>query len=388
MEREFLFPDIGSGLVEAEIIKWHVTVGQQVEVDQPLVEVETEKSVAEIPVPFSGTIVRLGVAEGEAIEVGGVLVVIETSEPADPGAPPPTQSPPATPPRTPTPTPSQATPGGGKAMPLVRKLAKGAGIDLVAIEGTGPQGSITRADVERAIASGQTEGGDLADDRRERMSKLRRTIAERMERAWREIPHISGHTEVAADRLLAVRADLSERHGISVPVETLVIKALIPALRGFPTVHGSVEGEELVLYERMDIGVAVDTPEGLIVPVIHGADRMPIPDMAARIRELAERAIERRLTQQEMSGNTFTVSNIGAFVSANTTQILPPNTTGIISLGRAVDRVIAQGPAFVPAKVMPLSVSVDHRAVDGGVAARFMAMLQGNLENPEPHLTD
>jgi len=358
MEREFLFPDIGSGLVEAEIIRWHIAVGDEVTSDQPMVEVETEKSVAEIPVPFSGSVVRLGVAEGEAIEVGEVLVVIEVADTAEALDDPPSRPSAATPvaPAVAASVPPAAK--GGKAMPVIRKLAAQRGIDLATVQGTGPGGSITRADVERSVASQAAPAA--GDDPIARMSKLRRTIAERMRRTWQEIPHISGHAEFVADRLLAARETLIEQHGSPIPLEALVIKALV---------------------------VAVDTPDGLLVPVVHGADQMPVLELAARIRDLADRAVARKLTSEEMSGNTFTVSNIGPFVAAHTTQILPPGTTGILSIGRATRKPVVSAAEVVVADVMPLSVSVDHRAVDGGVAARFLATLQANLEDPAAFLT-
>jgi len=385
MEREFLFPDIGSGLVEAEIIRWHIAVGDEVTSDQPMVEVETEKSVAEIPVPFSGSVVRLGVAEGEAIEVGEVLVVIEVADTAEALDDPPSRPSAATPvaPAVAASVPPAAK--GGKAMPVIRKLAAQRGIDLATVQGTGPGGSITRADVERSVASQAAPAA--GDDPIARMSKLRRTIAERMRRTWQEIPHISGHAEFVADRLLAARETLIEQHGSPIPLEALVIKALVPVLEAHPPVHGRVDGENLVSYERMDIGVAVDTPDGLLVPVVHGADQMPVLELAARIRDLADRAVARKLTSEEMSGNTFTVSNIGPFVAAHTTQILPPGTTGILSIGRATRKPVVSAAEVVVADVMPLSVSVDHRAVDGGVAARFLATLQANLEDPAAFLT-
>ncbi len=396
-QREFLLPDIGAGMVEAEVVAWRVEIGQSVEVDQPLVDIETEKSVAEIPVPFAGKIVRLGVAEGETIEVGSMLAIIEvsdeeSSEPAKHSAPRESEE------NGGEPTPeavegsssSARAPRGPRrrAMPVARKMAEVHGIALDALEGTGPGGAVTRDDVQRAIDGAQapTEsaptGGEAPStgDPRQRMSKLRRTIAERMHASWREAPHISGHTEVTADRLLARRAQLADEHGLAIPLEAVVIQAVIPVLLEFPAIHAWVDREDLVSYRRMDIGVAVDTPQGLLVPVVHGADRLSIVGLAERIHELSERAGQHELTPAEMAGNTFTISNLGPFISAHATQVLAPRTTGILSLGRARKAPIAKGDAIGIAQVMPLSASFDHRAVDGAVGARFLAALRDRLE--------
>lgn len=392
MKKEFFLPDIGSGLVEAEVITWHVAVGDEVKADQPLVEVETEKAVTEIPVPFTGKVVKLGAAEGEKIEVGKVLVVIEVEGAADAEVAAPNQPTAAPAPAPPAEVPARAEipskKSAGKAMPAVRKMAREHGIDLETVEGTGKRGAVTVADIKKVIQASEQVEETTADagDPRARMSKLRRTIAERMERSWREIPHISGHTEVRADRLLTVLSVLSAEHGVSLPLEALVIKVVIPALVEYPAVHACVEGEDLVSYERMDIGVAVDTPKGLIVPVVRAADRLSVAELATRIRELANRAMDQKLTPEEMAGNTFTVSNLGPFVSAHATQVVPPGTTGIISLGRARKKPVVEGDDIVVGRAMPLSVNVDHRAVDGAVAARFLAMLQANLEQPEQFL--
>ncbi len=397
--KEFRLPDIGAGMVEAEVVAWRVAVGDEVEVDQPLVDIETEKSVAEIPVPYSGTIAKLGVEEGETIQVGNVLVVIEVPGAADAQVPEEHIAGATTPASTAAgpPIPISGQPVAAvppakslsskpvrRALPVARKMAEQHGIDLDTVKGSGPGGAITKADIERVVQAGETSDVEApTSDPRARMSKMRRTIAERMERSWREIPHISGHAEVVADRLLAKRAELSSQHGISLALEALVIKALVPALAEYQEVHAWVDGEELVSYQRMDIGVAIDTPQGLIVPVVHGVDRMSIPELSNRIRELADRAVEHKLTPDEMAGNTFTVSNLGPFVSAHATQVLAPRTTGIISLGRAGKKPVVAGEGVTVASVMPLSASFDHRAVDGGMAARFLAMLMANLEQPE-----
>ena len=257
---EFRLPDIGEGLTEAEIVRWLVAEGEQVEVDQPLVEVETDKAVVEIPSPYAGVVTRHGGAEGDIIKVGDVLVVI--------GEKPETKAEPApvvgkleeeAEDVTPAPQPSPAEATTVKALPVVRKLARDHGIDLATIEGTGPDGRVTREDVEAAIAATEKPApaepvaeaapavaGD--EERREEMSRLRRTIAANMSRSWAEIPHVTAFEDVDATRLLEVREALGRRHDTKIPVEALVIRALIPALESFPEFNATLEGDDLVIH--------------------------------------------------------------------------------------------------------------------------------------------
>jgi pyruvate dehydrogenase E2 component (dihydrolipoamide acetyltransferase) len=398
MERRFELPDLGSGLQEAQILTWFVAVGDEVTGDQVLCEVETEKSVIEIPIPFSGTIVSLGADEGGIVRVGEMLVVItdEAEQPAPPGdvapegpAPPPQA---AGAPSTPTESPPQEDPP--RAMPVVRKLARQAGIDLSEITGTGADGRITRADVEAAVAAraaappagkpetpapvavtGHPEG------RREQLSVLRRTIATHMTEQWRDVPHIAGHTWIDATRLLQVRSALKERFG-RMPIEALIVKAVIPALRAEPRCNAAVEGDEIVYHDRFDIAIAVDTPDGLLVPVLRGADEMILSEMARQIDDLVARAKDRKLTPVELSGGTFTISNIGALGGDYANQVLPRGTTAIISTGRVTEEAVVRNGVVGAASRMPLSATFDHRALDGGVGQRFINELRANLEEP------
>ncbi|MGH8943648.1 MAG: dihydrolipoamide acetyltransferase family protein [Acidimicrobiia bacterium] len=412
MAREFLLPDIGEGLTEAEIVRWLVPEGGRVEADQPVVEVETDKAVVEIPSPYAGTVLRHGGVEGETIRVGSVLVVIgedgEVATSTDSASE-----------REPT---HAAAPivgslseeaevlspvghaGAGdrtkevKALPIVRKLAREMGVDLGQVRGSGPEGRVTREDV-LAAAPSATEAAapneestpqegtaspseDSGEDERRPLSRLRRTIASNMVRSWAEIPHVTTFDEVDATRLVEIRSALSARHEVKLPMEALVIKAVIPALEAFPDFNATLDGDDLIVHGAHHIGIAVDTPDGLLVAVVRDAAALAVLDIASEVRRLGEGARERSLAPDELTGQTFTVSNIGAVGGGQGTPIVPYGTTAILSVGRAQEKVVVSNGDLAIAPVMPLSLSYDHRVIDGAQGRRFMALVIENLEEP------
>ncbi len=449
MARDFRLPDIGEGLTEAEIVRWLVGVGDEVESDQPIVEVETDKAVVEIPSPFAGVVVSLGGEEGDVIEVGEVLLTIgEPGEAPVESEPEPTRREPEPIVGTlsddaetlsPLASDESTVPQSIKALPVVRKLARDNDIDLETIEGSGPGGRIMRQDVEAAIAEradaesfdepvgaghGVSEGAIDEEIRRQEsprtvsprseavsspgseptlgevppkategatspregerrtMSRLRRTIATNMAKSWSEIPHVTTFDDVDATRLLEVRHALGERHGAKIPIEALVVKAVIPALEEFPEFNANLDGDDLVYHEAKDIGIAVDTPEGLMVAVIRDADEKSVMELASEVRRLGDGARERSLAPGELSGQTFTVSNIGAVGGGHGTPIVPYGTVAILSVGAARLRPVVYEEDLAVAPVMPLSLSYDHRVIDGAVGRRFMTLVLENLEEP------
>lgn len=455
MVREFRLPDIGEGLTEAEIVRWLVAVGDEVGADQPIVEVETDKAVVEIPSPFAGVVVSLGGAEGETIDVGSVLVTIGEPGEAHLDDTPATQQPVEEPPR-PEPTPAQTEesvfarikdeaqsdpapivgtlseeaevltsqspqppppPATIKALPVVRKLARDHGIDLETVTGTGPGGRITRSDVEAVIAASsepapvaaapvpaenaettadasEAAAGDAPEpiatvqssgpegDERRPMTRLRRTISANMSKSWTEIPHVTTFDEVDATRLLEVRKALGDRHGYKIPIEALVIKAVLPAIDEHPEFNASLDGDDLIIHGARDIGIAVDTPEGLMVAVIREAGSKTVLELADEVRRLGEGARERTLSPGELTGQTFTISNIGAVGGGHGTPIVPYGTVAILSVGAARRQPVVFGDELGVAPVMPLSLSYDHRVIDGAVGRRFMTLVLENLEEP------
>jgi pyruvate dehydrogenase E2 component (dihydrolipoamide acetyltransferase) len=214
------------------------------------------------------------------------------------------------------------------------------------------------------------------------MSRLRRTIAANMSRSWAEIPHVTTFDDVDATRLLEIRSALGARHGLKIPIEALVVKAVIPALLAFPEFNSTLEGDDLVLHASLHIGIAVDAPDGLLVAVIRDAGSRGVLELAAEVRRLGDGAKARSLAPEELTGQTFTVSNIGAVGGGHGTPIVPYGTTAILSVGRAQDRVIVAGGELEIAPVMPLSLSYDHRVVDGAQGRRFISLVIENLEEP------
>ncbi|HEY7705453.1 MAG TPA: dihydrolipoamide acetyltransferase family protein [Acidimicrobiia bacterium] len=408
MAYEFRLPDIGEGLTEAEVLHWLVPVGQPVKVDQPVVEVETDKAVVEIPSPKAGVVLHHGGKEGETLQVGTILVVIGEAgeawppEDAEPPAKPIvgslTEEATAAPARTERKGTAAVRP---LALPVVRKLAKEMGIDLDTIAGSGPSGRITREDVLAAADGGKEAPKPAPTEEvktpaatparakpaaspgeRRTMSKLRRTIASNMARSWAEIPHVTTFDQVDASRLLAARRALSTRYQTSLPLDALLVKAVIPALQAFPDFNSSLDGDDLVIRPTFDVGVAVDTPEGLVVVVVPDAGAKSLLELGNEIMQLAEGAKARKLKAEQLSGQSFTVSNIGALGGGFGTPIVPYGTTAILSAGRAAEAPVARDGRVKVAPVMPLSLSYDHRVIDGGQGRRFMAMLLENLEEP------
>jgi pyruvate dehydrogenase E2 component (dihydrolipoamide acetyltransferase) len=386
---EFLLPDIGEGLTEAEVVRWVVAVGDEVAEDAPVVEVETDKAVVEITSPHQGVVLFHGAEPGQTLQVGAVLTVIgqpgESWSPANAAPIVGTLVEEAETLPNRAGAPDLPPPEGIKALPLIRKLAKELGVDLAEVQGTGPGGRIRREDVQ--AAAGRTSSTPVPrpageGEERVRLSRLRRTIADRMERSWREIPHVTTFDTVAADRLLDLRAALAARRDAPVPIETLVVMAVLPVLAEYGEFNASLDGEDLVFKRHYDIGVAADTQEGLIVPVVKSADRLDLRTLAAEIARLAAAARSRSLTPDELSGATFTVSNIGAIGGGHGTPIIPVGTTAILSVGRAQPQAVVRDGAVAVATMMPLSLSYDHRIIDGGLGRRFMARLRENLEEP------
>jgi pyruvate dehydrogenase E2 component (dihydrolipoamide acetyltransferase) len=402
---EFLLPDIGEGLVEAEIVQWLVPVGGEVKLDESLVEVETAKAVTEIPSPYAGRVLHHGAAEGEVLEVGRTLAVI--GEPGD-RWPPEDAQPTASGDAKPivgslVEEPDDLTPVAAAieervsrvpALPPVRRLARDLGIDLASVAASGPGGRVRREDVEAAAARAMSapaagppsERRDapppLSGDERRPLGRVRMAIAANMSRSWAEIPQVTAFDEVDATRLLAARTSLQKRLGVPLSIDALVVASLVPALREVPVLNSSLDGDELVYHSRHDIGIAVDTPDGVMIVVIADAGSMGVRELGAEVARLSESARSRTLRPHEASGQTFTLTNIGAANGGWGTPMVPYGTVGILSIGRAKERPIARDGQLAVAPVMPLSLSFDHRVADGAAGRRFLSLLIENLSEP------
>ncbi|MGB5625008.1 MAG: dihydrolipoamide acetyltransferase family protein, partial [Woeseiaceae bacterium] len=345
MAKEFKLPDLGSGLQEGQIVNWLVEVGQTVTTSDDLCEIETEKAVIEIPVPYAGTILELKAAVGDAVPVGSVIAVIgaagESADSAEAPAEAAAESKePAAEKTAPAPAAeSTAKTGTGrvKAMPSVRRIAREHDIELTSVPGTGKFGQVTRKDI-LAILDNKPEAAPApaapavapqpgSSSQFEPFSMIRKTIAARLSQSWQEIPHVFTRIEIDATRLLVVRKALIEELDTKIPIEAILVKACLPALKEFPAFNATVVEGGIELHQHYNIGLAADTETGLVVPVLKDADRLSLREMVAAMLDLMPRAVQRKATPEELSGGTFTVNNIGALGNISGTSIIPHGTT-------------------------------------------------------------
>jgi len=405
---EFKFPDVGEGIVEGEIRRWLVKEGDRVKADQPLVEVETDKALVELPAPKSGTILKICAKEGETIKVGQVVVII--GDPGEAGSP--TAVPPAhesvtvvgaldaTTVELHPPRPRAASivhPPRVRAIPSVRKLAKELGVNLARVKGTGIDGRIRREDVLRVAdeqkarqqpapaPSVKAEAREAVE--RVSLSRLRRTIAQAMVRSAFTAPHVTSHDEVEASRLQEIvkrERPHAEAQGVHLTLLPFVIKAVIAGLKAEPYLNAELhmEAGEVLLKKHYHIGVATDTPEGLIVPVLREADRKSVLELAREIAALTEKARNRSAALSEVTGSTFTITNYGALGGYFGTPIINPPEVAVLGLGRAQEKPVAREGQVVIRPMLPLSLSFDHRLIDGATAQRFLNHVMARLEDP------
>jgi pyruvate dehydrogenase E2 component (dihydrolipoyllysine-residue acetyltransferase) len=358
MAYEFKLPDLGEGLTEGEIARWLVQEGQEIAEDDPLVEVQTDKTTVEIPSPAAGTVASILVEEGKVVPVGTILVVIGDRAVPQAQAEEQPRAEPAPPPPPTSPAPSRL-----RATPLIRKIAQELGVDLADVDATGPQGRITEEDVHRA-ATGPAEG------RREPVRGVRRLIAEHMARAHREVPPVTWVEECDFGSV-----DLK----LLVPT---VLKATAEALQEFPELNARLEGDEIVYLDRYDLGVAVQTDQGLVVPVVRGVDARSVEELDAEVRRLAEAARGGSLAAEELRGSTFTVTSAGKLAGLFQTPIVNHPEVAILSLGRIADRPVVRDGEIVVRPVGYVALTFDHRVVDGARAAEFGLAVLRRLEEP------
>ena len=318
---EFKLPDLGEGLTEGEVARWLVSEGDEVAEDQPLVEIQTDKTTVEIPSPAAGKVAQILVEEGKVVPVGTILVVI-----GEDGAQPSTPTPPPRRTRPRTWSPGRAPAGRVRATPLVRRLAQELGVDLESVAGSGPQGRVTEADVREAATSEGQVPGHVSEGRREPLRGVRRVIAEHMARAHKEVPAVTWVEE----------CDFS-----SVDLKLLVptvLKAAAETLQEFPELNARLEGDEIVYLDRYDLGIAVQTDDGLVVPVVRGCDSASVDELAEEVKRLAEAARTGALKPEELRGSTFTVTSAGKLAGLLQTPIVNHPEVAILSIGRIAER--------------------------------------------------
>jgi pyruvate dehydrogenase E2 component (dihydrolipoamide acetyltransferase) len=345
MGYEFKLPDLGEGLTEGEIARWLVQEGQEIAEDDPLVEIATDKTTVEIPSPAAGTVTQILVQEGAVVPVGTVLVVIggDGARAAAPAAEPVRAVAKA----------AAVARDSVRATPLVRRLAQELSVDLATVTGTGPQGRITEQDVR-----GGSAGGPAPRERREPIRGIRRQMFEHLTRA-REIPAVTWVEE--AD---FTGVDLK----LLVP---LVLKAVAASLQEFPELNARIDGGDLVLLDRYDIGVAVQTDQGLVVPVVRACESRSLEELDADVRRLADAAHTGKLAPEELRGSTFTLTSAGRSAGLFVTPLINHPEVGILGIHRIDDRAVVRDGDVVVRSMGNVSVTFDHRVIDGKRAADF-----------------
>jgi pyruvate dehydrogenase E2 component (dihydrolipoamide acetyltransferase) len=408
-------PSILAGASEGAIAKWLVAPGDTVTVGLPVAEIETEKALVEYAAEGAGIVGRLVVGEGGTAEIGDPIAVLVTSEETDAdidaalgGA---AATPPGTPSAAPEPEPEPPPPAARRifASPLVRKVAGERGISLAELTGTGPNGRVVRRDLERFLAAqgpavsvpGPAAPGPAASSAREPAdaadggspvtaakpalvphTPMRRAIARRLVQSKATVPHFYLTTEPVVDDLLTLRARVNETSAVRVSVNDFVLAAVAAAFCEVAEANVTWTDEGLLVHDSVDIALAVATDAGLVTPVLRGVQDKKLSAIARESAALAQRARERKLRQQELEGGSFTVSNLGMYGTAEFSAIINPPQSGILAVGAARPQPVVLNGAVTAATVMRCVLSVDHRAIDGALAARWLAAFTRRLENP------
>jgi 2-oxoisovalerate dehydrogenase E2 component (dihydrolipoyl transacylase) len=403
---QFLLPDMGEGIVDAELVEWRVRPGDVVENGQTLVEVMTDKAAVEIPSPFAGEITRLLIDPGQQVKVHAPLLEYEGATELAPEG----KTVPPTPRSPPSRTQSAEKRGNGhshqaipiKAAPSVRRMARQLGIDLAQVHGSGPRNRILIDDLTSFTKQTQREDvpADVTATRetsthdkyrpgtRVKLVGLRRKIAERMVDANQTIPHYSLVDECDVTDLVRSRESIKGRFaesGVKLTYLPFFVKAVVGGLKDVPLANATLDKEagEIVLYDRYHIGIACETPDGLLVPVLRDADRKSLYEVAMEIERLTEAARNKKLAVEDLRGSTFTITSIGSIGGLISTPIINAPEVGILGIGRIVSRPTYDEAGNVRrSEIVYLSYSFDHRVIDGAVAARFSNAIIRGLQNP------
>ena len=426
MAKAFNLPDLGEGIESGDVARVLVSEGDQVEVDQVLIELETDKALIEVPSPFSGKVLSVNVNEGDTVAVGALLVTIvegaddEAAPPkaagspeqdlrfedaeraAEPEAPPVAAAP------TGPPVPSEARKVTIPAAPSVRRLARELGVDLHQVRGTGPGGRIIRDDVQAHVkgtmsaAPAPSSGGasssiDLPDlskwgeTERVALNVVRKKTAEQTALAWGTIPHVTQFDKADVTQLEAFRrrhkAEAEAKGGRLTPT-VLILKAVVNALKAFPTFNASLDlpSGALILKRYYNIGIAVDTERGLLVPVVKKVDRKDIFELAVELSDIAERSRTGKVSPDDLQGGCFTITNLGTITGTGFTPIVKAPEVAIMGISRSQQEPVVRDGRIEIRLMMPICISYDHRAIDGADGARFTKHLVDSLENPEQML--
>ena len=394
---EMKVPSPGESITEVEIATWLVSDGDYVEKDQAIAEVDSDKATLELPAEASG-IITLKAEEGDAVAVGQVVCLIDTSAEAPEGGSSSTaksESPaPAVEVETPAVAPSEkATYATGTPSPAAAKLMNEKGLTSDSISGTGRDGRITKEDVLNATpAMGSFAPGANRSESRTKLSMLRRKVAERLVSAKNETAMLTTFNEVDMSAVFALRKEykdaFKDKHGVGLGFMSFFTLAVIRALKLFPAVNSMIDGKEMISYDFCDISIAVSGPKGLMVPVIRNAEELSFRGVEDEVKRLALRARDGLITVDEMTGGTFTISNGGVFGSMLSTPIINPPQSAILGMHNIVERPVVKDGAVAIAPVMYLALSYDHRIIDGRESVGFLVAVKEAIEDPITHLMD
>ncbi len=405
MATEIKVPALGESVTEATVAKWLKKIGETVAVDDPVVELETDKVTLEVNATAAGVLSEIRVPEGANVNVGGVLGTIDgaVKEIAPTAAAAPAAKP------APGAVPQPAAPSAlDRSGPAARKLAAESGLSPGQIEATGKDGRATKADVMAAVErraaqpapAPQTPGPQAARPPRElgpreervRMTRLRKRIAERLKEAQNTAAMLTTFNEADMTAVMALREryrdSFEKKHGVRLGFMSFFVKACIVALKELPAVNAEIQGDDIIYKNHYDIGVAVGTGQGLVVPVVRDADQMGFADIEKRIGELGRKARDGKLTIEDLSGGTFTISNGGVYGSLMSTPILNPPQSAILGMHKIQMRPVVVGDKIEARPMMYLALSYDHRIVDGREAVTFLVRVKEGIEEPERLLVD
>ena len=422
---EIKVPTLGESVVEATVAKWFKAVGDAVAVDDPLVELETDKVTVEVNAQVAGTLNEIVAAEGADVEVGALLGTIADGaaaaapKPAAAKEPAPAPAPEPAPAPAPDPQPApQTQPAAAPALsPAVRKIVHEHGLDAAQIPATGKDGRLTKGDVlafvdsqaapapapaaaaEPAAAPAPASGAHYPPrpagprEERVRMTRLRRRVAERLKEAQNTAAMLTTFNEVDMTAVMEIRARyrdaFEKKHGVRVGFMSFFVKACVVALREFPAVNGEIDGDDIVYKNHYDIGVAVGSPQGLVVPVVRDTDALSFADIEKTIADFSRRARDGKLSLDDLQGGTFTITNGGVFGSLLSTPILNPPQSGILGMHKIQKRPMVTADDSIAARpMMYLALSYDHRIVDGREAVSFLVRVKDCIEDPQRIMLD
>lgn len=392
MTTEIRVPTLGESVTEATVGKWLKKVGDVVKADEPLVELETDKVAVEVPAPSAGVILSIAAAEGATVEVGGLLGALDGSGKAAPAA--------AEAKSVAVKAPASAAKSETQLSPAPRRAAAELGVDASSLKGTGKDGRVTKGDVLEAAAAPKAKTPEAPKPPREtgpreervKMTRLRQTIARRLKEAQENAAMLTTFNDVDMTAVMGLRAqykDLFEKkHGVKLGFMSFFVKACVHALKEIPDVNAEIDGADIIYKNHYDIGVAVGTDRGLVVPVLRDADLMSLAGIEKAIGDFGRRARDGQLTLGEMQGGTFTISNGGVYGSLMSMPILNPPQSGVLGMHRIEERPVVRGGQIVVRPMMYLALSYDHRIVDGKGAVTFLVRVKENLEDPQRLMLD